>query len=308
MRTPTAFYILHHQDSAGFGSEVNNLLYGIYFFERHGLDYCLSSINWVSAYREGWCDYFESLRDRHTALPYRWGLIDRLLHYSQRQRLRQSPKTYRRINRRILTPLLYALCTDRCYLRGRPTFSVIRRYARRQRAKDGAAFHAHIHSIASRIWVPRPAIVALAATCVPDIPYVAVHIRRGDKVETGEDRSYALHEYELAIRRVAGAVREVFLMTDDRRLIEAFCDRLPEFRVHTLPGTATGGYSQDMFKLAGPEGVRTSTIHLIAELEIARHAEVFVGTFRSNIFRLLDYLRPGGCIDISAEQAAASEL
>ena len=133
----------------------------------------------------------------------------------------------------------------------------------------------------------------------PKSDYITAHIRRGDKITSGEDRYYDLGEYVSVIRRIAGPVRTLFVMSDDIRVLQSVQREMPEYNVLYNPEHSQQGYSQDEFENFARSEVRQTTDTLIAELEIARCSAAFVGTYGSNVFRLVEYLRGNRCIDIS---------
>ncbi len=140
-----------------------------------------------------------------------------------------------------------------------------------------------------------------------DLPerYVAVHLRRGDKVGD-EDVHYETDRYldQLGPLEEADAV---FVMSDDYRAVEEVRERLaqrnPELRCLSLVEPSQSGF--DVWKLRRGErfmahqgGEELSdesylfheTVRVLAEVSIAAGSRAFVSTWLSNVGRTVRYL------------------
>ena len=293
------FYFFDFFRGVGFGSEVNNLLYAIYYFNKHGIEYGVVSKNWASGFDRGWQDYFTStlpsVKIRFAGDAYMLAVHE--LDYRFRKIL--SQKNYIRIRYRILALLFTAVPQHRYIVRPKGNFWVMRKYVTTQRNNNFDVFLATMHTLITELWQPVARICPLIESMRPKGAYITVHIRRGDKVTSGEDRLYELEEYVSAIQCIPGEVRNLFVMSDDVRVIQAMQKRMPEYNILYNSALSQHGYNQEQFGLSARSEVMTATDLLIAELEIARCSAMFVGTYGSNVFRLVEYLRGSRCIDIS---------
>lgn len=303
-----SLYLFDFVKGAGFGSEVNNLVYAIFYFEQHGLDYRIISRNWVSAYKLGWNDYFTSLADKHEIESRRNRRVQKAIHVEVLLRARISRRQYFRIRYRYLPWLFQSVIHRDCYVRRNRNFGLLRKYASGIRESHPDRFVEHMRSILKRIWCLHDHIAEVAATHRPPQPYLAVHVRRGDKITSGEDRLFELEEYVAAILSVNGPARTLFVMSDDTRVVSEFQILLPDFAITSIGVGEKRGYHQGNFTALSKPEIRQETECLIAEIEIARQADVFIGTVGSNLFRLLTYLRTGECIDISGTKLSLANL
>lgn len=121
--------------------------------------------------------------------------------------------------------------------------------------------------------------------------FVAIHIRRGDKIR--EVRPVSLRAYADAVTLLARAGEQVFVATDDGSVIEHMRELLrPRHEVFTL-GSVGGrkGHRQGQVNRASVARRYELTLDLLAEIELMRRARVFIATFSSNLARLVHVLR-----------------
>ncbi|CAM9692366.1 unnamed protein product [Scytosiphon promiscuus] len=139
-------------------------------------------------------------------------------------------------------------------------------------------------------------------------PFLGLHIRRGDKVTSGEAALHPGEEYlgaavaylegdesgELGVEDIKG----IWVASDDSQVVDKIKGLAPSY----LPGVdnstifwASGGID------GGPEVQKTATrtdkqtyagfVYALADLQQLTAADVFVGTYSSNLGRLLVLLR-----------------
>jgi hypothetical protein len=140
------------------------------------------------------------------------------------------------------------------------------------------------------------------------VPYAAIHVRRGDKLHgyiirgnlivEGEDTPFT--DYLSFIRRKAPNLRSLFVMTDDYRVVEDLRSIDPGLDIFTFCQKAEHGYNQVEFNSLG---ARTKTIlarRLISEVGIACNSQMFVGCYRSNVSRYiaLTHDHPSQCYSV----------
>ena len=283
---------------------MNNVAYAIYYFEQHHLDYTLMLDHWVSGYRYGWADYFISLRREQRRKN---GKDDLILAVARLDNTLQSLAVpfYRRQH---LSDVIAAVAQRQLTIRANRNFRLVRRFALARRGLDREGFIRSMHVICDRLFQPREHILRRAEAYRPAGAFHVLHVRRGDKVTTREDRSYAVDEYAEAVRRHAGIVRHLFVMSDDSRVYQEMARALPEFTLQYADGSTPCGYDHRRFVASAAADTREHTEQLIAQIEVARRAEVFFGTVGSNLFRLIEYLRGGGCVDVSGTPHAHAPL
>ncbi|CAM9512138.1 unnamed protein product [Ectocarpus fasciculatus] len=135
-------------------------------------------------------------------------------------------------------------------------------------------------------------------------PFVALHVRRGDKVSEGEATKVETKEYLSAAARFFdnGAsldkrdIQAIWVASDDRNVVrevraiarQYFSNVLDEDIVW-VSGGARGGAVTTHTKFEGYQGF----VMVFADLKMLAAGSVFVGTYSSNVSRLVALLREG---------------
>lgn len=156
---------------------------------------------------------------------------------------------------------------------------------------------------------PTAAAVAVARRSFePPHPYAAVHARRGDKVGD-EDVHYPIDVYLEPLRSTRAADAPLFVMSDDHQAVRE-ARAAHGGPVHSLSEAHHRGF--DIHALRRGEvpceadDMETEVHRLLAETAIAADAAWFVGTFRSNVSRVVSYLRRGEATLLRAEDLIVS--
>jgi len=156
---------------------------------------------------------------------------------------------------------------------------------------DGDIFHAK-SVIAKMILQPTADITSEHRAAMEDLkPYVAVHVRRGDKVAEGEAEKIEVSEYLRKIQDVAPGVRNIFVATDDYRVVSEFWELRPDLKVVSFCAKSRKGYFHDE-TLKGDHFEKVWK-ELSVDLHYLRKADHFIGAYSSNISRLAALLRGG---------------
>lgn len=122
---------------------------------------------------------------------------------------------------------------------------------------------------------------------------VAVHMRGGDKIITGEMRPLTVEQYvrevETYFRSSKKQSFNVFLMSDSPERIEEFTKKAPSsWKVHTLRSPISpGGHVQRLFNAAPARERMDSYLSFMAELYVAQRVPRIFCTFSSNVGRFL---------------------
>ncbi|CDF38740.1 Alpha-(1,6)-fucosyltransferase fragment, family GT23 [Chondrus crispus] len=152
--------------------------------------------------------------------------------------------------------------------------------------------------LAKRLWRLNEATAAAVRVVLEEASvwgageYVGVHVRRGDKSKEVAD--VPLWRYAAAVRAVSGEEMAVFVAADDGASVRGLRQLLAGRKVVAIRGAeGRGGHDQ----LATNRGYMKENygrvVELLAEVEALRGAKVFVGTFSSNLGRLVHVLREG---------------
>ncbi|KAI0565822.1 Alpha-(1,6)-fucosyltransferase [Gracilaria domingensis] len=120
--------------------------------------------------------------------------------------------------------------------------------------------------------------------------YLAVHIRRGDKAK--ERPLVPLRRYVEAIKLMQNSNGTVFIATDDGSVIKTMREQLAGRRVVSVTAAQERkGHIQKLMNRMYLKQNEERVVALLAEIEMMRKATVFIGTFSSNLGRLVHVLR-----------------
>lgn len=127
-------------------------------------------------------------------------------------------------------------------------------------------------------------------------PFVAVYVRRSDKVQGREmKKAYSLEEYfqlfETDSRKLN--ISTIYLNSEDPAAFDEFKTFSPErtnfYKLITIKVTREMNFMK-MIAL-GPEGRRNIVLEFLTDLFIEVNADLHVGTLTSNWCRLVDEIR-----------------
>jgi hypothetical protein len=126
--------------------------------------------------------------------------------------------------------------------------------------------------------------------------FVAIHIRRGDKIESYIDASGKLviegektpiSTYIDLIRKFAPAINKLFVLTDDHAAMDELRSYAPKLGLFTLCPEDSMGYRNNEF-LQRPLKDRIKAVErLLTDVQIASQSALFVGPFKSNVSRFV---------------------
>lgn len=123
-----------------------------------------------------------------------------------------------------------------------------------------------------------------------DGPYIALHIRRGDKLRWEAD-PVSLSSY---ISKISfGGCNTIFVATDDYSCVEYLAKKFPSLRFCTSAPFGARGHNQVYFNGLDTLSRRNELVRLIAEVDLLVGSIEFVGSYSSNIGRLVHLLRSG---------------
>jgi hypothetical protein len=153
------------------------------------------------------------------------------------------------------------------------------------------------------------------AAALPAMPdrYIAIHIRRGDKIIPGFHRGQILPPegvdkpaaaYVAAMRAKAPDIRHVWVMTDDYAAVEQLRCAAPDYIVETMCLHSESGYMQDGFSAQSAIEKLAQRKRLITETEVAIRSSVFIGPYLSNVSRFiaLRHRDPSSCFSIDPQR------
>lgn len=295
--------VYHLGVDAGFFSEYCNMLYAFLYCKRNGINFKLYSEDANFGKEKGWQDYF---------MPY-FVEVQESIHHTHNYRFSQKVVTtsFRHFLGSLKRMLIYRDISQYIpyykFLDSSTTRKIKRAYRLDYFTQDIWHDIPHhlvmkdlsmLHDIDNTIWRYNKN----TAFCVCELlnmyelrrfieeGYVAVHIRRGDKVSEAPNSS--IIKYMEAIKEKTNC-RNIFVATDDYAVYVELCKSYPDYQFFTLTQNTKNGYQQTDFNSAMPNVRYKETIALFADVEMMSKADLFVGTFTSNVGQYMLIRRNG---------------
>jgi len=271
--------LVYHLGRRGFCAELTSVALAMAYAWHHDLQLVLDSSEFAYRFRDGWSDYFQPFCSDVSEVP-----ADRI-----RERFRFEDRRHFQ-NLRAFAPETFG-------------FGVLRFDDLQPRIGNftrlmfqlGYESECAVRRLRERLRLPRD--------------YIAIHVRRGDKVGD-EDVSYPVERYFAKLEQLGGLGRStVFVLSDDSATVEEVRGHLRstghQNRVVSLCLPEHAGFSVKKLQagkdFAGSgrtfdtdqeyrEYAREETHRLLAEISIAARATRFVTTLHSNVGRTIWYL------------------
>lgn len=306
----------------GFGAEINNLIYAINYAEDKNYVFSLDSFSWNFKSKNGWLDYFDSLDNEHKAnknklITYLNRIVDKyigimkVINYNSNVRNGCYIDTItgkRNFNIKVILfyiiKCLFFLCRSKNVEIMMDNFYKVRDYNLELVQKNNRDFVIRMNKILNEIWRIKPSVFKKIEDLKLDIgsDYAVFHIRRGDKVTTGEDKLHDIKDYMERFLNLDTGIKTIFVMSDDYSVFKELKSLFPSYNFVTLIIPSAKGHNQDDFNSKSDSEKEISSLNLLTELEVARNSKVFIGSKKSNIFRLIEYFKIEGCLDISSDK------
>ncbi|NDV57785.1 O-fucosyltransferase family protein [Bacteroides sp. 519] len=117
--------------------------------------------------------------------------------------------------------------------------------------------------------------------------FLGIHIRRGDKITTGEMEELPLSIYLTAIKETS--FKYIYIATDDYRSIEYIKSELSPlgYQIYHNPELKADGFSEGKFNHYTKNNRYNETLSLLFDIFILFKASYFIGTFSSNLSRVI---------------------
>ena len=139
--------------------------------------------------------------------------------------------------------------------------------------------------------------------------YAAINVRRGDKL-IREDRKYEIEEYIkiLTAKNKNGKIKTIFFSSDGYGPYLELKKKLPDYQVITFINEKRESYFQDEFLKLPVEEKEKKLMEYLTDVEITRHASMFIGSFNTNFYRLISFFKKNNhCYDVSGDEAEAKK-
>lgn len=307
--------VFHVGASAGFFSEYNTMLLAMLYCLTRRIRFTLYARDATFGFHRGWDDYFvpfcpETDDPAHHRLNQRGtGTWAEVLALARRQRsLKPLLHKLKRIGINLVALSHKRRTGIDLYTqdvwRGLTTLAPDAHYRVPELGIDGNLAHA-LHRLALVTWQfnddTRQAIDQLVSTLPLPAAYAGCQVRGGDKLT-----EFALLQpeaYVAALDALPDAPRDVFVLTDDHRIIGRLQQLCPTRRWHSLCQADEQGYYHADYLKHGKTRLRQQTLRLLASMDVLTRAACYVGTRTSNPSIFLYLYLPGRCTDADGRPA-----
>lgn len=280
-----------HRFGEGFGfcSEYIYVLKRVAVCLEHEVQFCLQENRNAKgfAFEHGWEDYFEPLFPIVSVPAI--GFLNRYM----------FPGNRIPVLREVSRPLLRAISGCDYFMFDRIGDGTISGKAVRG-LYSGHDYWKNMKILCNMLWkYNKKTESALAKIRTKEIyspPYMAAHIRRGDK---RTEHSYvSLQKYIDEIKKHAPNFSGLYIATDDHHVIQEIKQNLRGIiYVFNSEFKSNDGYNQNTFNKGDKKFRMIETLKFFSELEILSKADLVIGTETSNVFCLCRYMRGNtGCI------------
>lgn len=262
----------HFGANAGFFSEFNNMVFAILYCLQNGIEFRLYSKRGNLAYNKGWQDFFFAFCEE----------TEFYMHSRYNRRAYQMKKAHN------FPPALLRIVSGNQYL----TQDIWDKFRCREFESNifnipelgiiNETLPRAAQTIINMIWrYNEPAATYIqefkASVSIPE-KYISMHIRAGDK--TKEKKIFNIEAYmEEAVR--LGISSNIFVLTDDYRLIRELDEKYPDWNFYTLCDPSEEGYVHDEFLKLSKKEKYMRLLKLLASIDICAASEHFIGTFSS---------------------------
>lgn len=294
--------IIYSLTTRGFFSELNNLVLAKVYADWHGMELVINTKNWNARIKEGWNDYFKNTlacrNDFFTA---------QLKIYSKEKpwigKIYYNPKEFFTFYFYYYANFVYSLfhphtelakevfakmCSVK-FVKGALGRDCLVRFslAFRELYQYNARTEAEIARKKRRLGLPQR--------------YMGVHIRRGDKIISGEMEKIDIGAYISEIEKRKYICRHVYIATDDLSSIQQLKEALLPKGFYLYYNEAGGqqGFDEKTFNGKGKDERYADTLNVLLDMDVLIHSCFFIGTYSSNLSRVVPiYLGMDNCISL----------
>ena len=270
----------------GFGSEICLLVFAILYSLENDMQFALCSRYSNITYRFGWRDYFLPFcrEIEHPLLRIQLLFMKNFVAYSlvsmQKILLSLSMKGRRFYLTRDVFPAIW-------------NHDFMAKYFSIPSHDIQGDVYVVSKTILNSIWKfnrsTQIAITALRADVMPgNTPYCTLYIRRGDKIR--EAPNTRTEVYVKKMQEINADIKTCFVITDDFSVVVELRRLYPDWNIFTLCDEWEKGYQNKTFNALTPELRKQQIMKWLTSLTIAQEGLFFVGTYSSNLSRLVTLL------------------
>lgn len=278
--------IFHIGCGSGFFSEYLGMVFALAYCKIHNIEFKLYSKDANFAYRKGWTDFFEPFCEE----------VDENFHSVYNMRIpfpSLAKMMYKKIVRKISIPSWFWKKYSWWYAKVFLTAPFYKRkyhfdYYTHDLWNKIQKFSKHntitIHKFLTATWkfnaeTLKEITYITEKLNLPDV-FIGTQIRAGDKATEAQLIEFSV--YMEKIKSLNTYIFDLFILTDDYRIIAEIRDSYPEYRIFTLCNEEANGYENSKFQRMDKETKRRELIKLFASIEILWKSELLVASLNAN--------------------------
>lgn len=268
--------LIYNLGRRGFFSEINNMVIAKIFAEELGWDFEVNSTYWNCRYHKGLEDYFKPyINERNnifSAQMVRNTSFSLSLHTLFYIIISILNKTYHLFHRNVIWGAdVYNSFRETSYLR----------QINEKKFLLELQAVLHLNDTLQNEFQEKLSHMNL------DAPFLGIHVRRGDKIATGEMEDISLSCYIDAIKETS--FKQVYVATDDYKCIEYIKKHLLPlgYKIYYNPELSGSGFNESGFNHSSKVARYKETCTLLFDIFMLFHASYFIGTYSSNLSRVI---------------------
>lgn len=263
-------------ESQGFFSELNNMIYAMLYCLENKIQFVLTSVNANFASKKGWEEFF---------LPF--CKQDYNSFHAKEYNIRFKDDMHKSIRRKIISNLykkIYKVkLTQDIFEEVYPT------YADKQINIPELDWIGNTYDVikplAEIVWRfnPQTKIEVQKIIKTLNLPkkYVAIQMRRGDKVKIYNDLTANPDEYMEELKKLTD-IKDVLLLCDEYNDVKHLIENYKNYNFYSICKPDDHGYSNLAFQDLNWDEKRKKTVKLFATIDAMTRAELFLGTEIAN--------------------------
>lgn len=274
--------LIYNLGRRGFFSEINNMVLAKIYAERHNLEFMVNSYYWNCRYKEGMRDYFDNeIQEQNNFLSAQISRNKPILKFNF-----DLHSVFYNIS--YVKNFVYQLLNKEVLL-GADIYEEIRSNDFRE-SIDSALFMYELYNVIRLKASIYKEFENIFNQLGIDEPFCGVHIRRGDKITTGEMDNIPLNKYALEVTKTS--LKSIYIATDDVASVYYFKEKMAShgIRIYYNPTLKGTGFSEGSFNHAGKKIRYDETLTLLFDIFVLSKASKFIGTYSSNLSRVIPCL------------------
>lgn len=277
LKEPKTKVLYHLGADAGFYSELNNLFLCISYCLDKGLGLDILCVGKKNFHDKGWQDYFvEAITEVNSPLLEKYNVRP---YHAKGRRYKYIPGILKKIHN-------YKYFTQNIFIESRIHFT--ENYS--DSSKESKL--QELQNIIDNIYIfnertKKDINDVINAIALPE-EYVAMHVRRGDKIIESD-----LYDVEKYFELLPPDTKNILLHSDDYRVIPEIKQKYPEYNFYSITDVKYQGYIHNEYLALPGQKRREIVINLLANVELFKNANHYIGSFDSNVGMFVNMYRGG---------------